>query len=186
MSLCSEIKSRVRAFWDDSDASVTVEFVMAVPMLFWALAACYVFFDGYRQSAINLKAAYTIGDLVSRETDNINDDYLDSMYKLHRLLTRTTSSTTLRLTVVRWDKDDNRFYKKWSQTRGSIDPLTSGDVLLLTDKLPKMANADEVILVETTNSFTPTFTNVGLGTLSLDNFVFTAPRFTTQATTWEP
>ncbi len=184
MSLCSEIKSRVRAFRDDTDASVTVEFVMAVPMLFWALAACYVFFDGYRQSAINLKAAYTIGDLISRETEAINDEYLDSMYKLHRLLTRATSSTTLRVTVLHWDEDAERFYQDWSQTRGSIDPLTSGDVLLLTDKLPIVPNAERIILVETTNSFTPTFTNVGLGTLSLDNFVFTSPRFAPQVI-WE-
>lgn len=177
MGLRSEIKSRIRAFRDDTDASVTVEFVMAAPMLFWALAACYVFFDGYRQSAVNLKAAYTIGDMISRETDAIDNDYLDSMYALHRLLTRATSSTTLRVTVVHWDEDDNRFYQDWSQTRGSIDPLTTSEVSLLTDKLPTMPNAERVILVETTNSFIPTFTNVGLGTLSLDNFVFTRPRF---------
>jgi hypothetical protein len=184
MSLCSTIKSRLKAFGRDTDASVTVEFVMAAPMLFWALAACYVFFDGYRQSAINLKAAYTIGDMISRETEAINDNYLDSMYSLHRLLTRATSSTTLRITVVHWDEDDDRFYQDWSQTRGGIDPLTSNEVSLLTAKLPTMPNAERVILVETTNSFTPTFSNVGIGTLSLDNFVFTRPRFAPQVV-WE-
>lgn len=184
MSLWSVVKSRIQAFRSDTDASVTVEFVMAVPMLFWALAGSYVFLDGYRQSSVNLKAAYTISDMLSRETEAINDDYLDSMYELHRLLTRATSSTTLRVTVVHWDENDGRFYHDWSQTRGTIDPLTSSDVLLMTDRLPVVPNAERVILVETTNTFVPTFSNVGLGTLSLDNFIFTSLRFGPQLV-WE-
>lgn len=183
MKLFSDIKTRLRIFRAETDASVSVEFVLAMPMLFWAFMATYVFFDGYRQSAVNLKAAYTISDLISRETNPINNNYLDSMYALHRLLTRATSSTTLRITVVHWDENDNRFYRDWSQTRGNIEPLTSGDVLQLTDKLPSMPNAERVILVETTNSFTPIY-NVGLNALSLDNFVFTRPRFAPQVI-WE-
>ena len=184
MGQTSVIKSRVRAFWGDTDASVTVEFICAVPMLFWALAASFVFFDGFRQSAINLKAAYTIGDMISRETAAVNDDYMDSVYALHRLLTHATSSTTLRVSVVRWDEDDNRFYEDWSESRGAIDPLTTAEVLLLTDKLPTMPDSERVILVETTNSFTPTFQNVGLEAMSFDNFVFTRPRFAPQVA-WE-
>ncbi|MBL4768243.1 MAG: pilus assembly protein [Rhodobacteraceae bacterium] len=183
MNLLAGIKARARAFHNDTDASVSVEFLLAMPMVFWAFMASYVFFDGYKQSSVNLKAAYTIGDLISRETDPITDDYLDSMYALHRLLTRATSSTTLRITVVRWNEDTNRFYRDWSQTRGTIEPLTSADVLLLTDKLPLMPNAERVIIVETTNSFTP-FYNIGMDTLSLDNFVFTRPRFAPQVI-WE-
>jgi len=183
MNLVSEIKERIRVFRDDSDASVSVEFVLAMPMLFWAFMASSVYFDGYRQSAINLKAAYTIGDLISRETESINNAYLDSMYTLHQMLTRATSATTLRVTVVHWDEDDDRFYLDWSQTRGSVGPLTSNEVLLLTDKLPTMPNAERVILVETTNSFTPFF-DIGMDIVSLDNFVFTRPRFAPQVI-WE-
>ncbi|MFT5342883.1 MAG: hypothetical protein ACI9BH_002099 [Paracoccaceae bacterium] len=183
MECLSEIKARLRVFRAETDASVSVEFILVMPMLFWAFMASYVFFDGYRQSSINLKAAYTIGDLISRETDPINDNYLDSMYSLHRLLTHATSSTTLRVTVVRWNEDDNRFYRDWSESRGDIMPLTSAEVLLLNDKLPAMPNAERVILVETTNSFFPVY-KVGLETLSLDNFVFTRPRFAPQVV-WE-
>ena len=183
MKMISEIKARIRAFRQDADASVSVEFVLAMPILFWAFMASYVYFDGYRQSAINLKAAYTIGDLISRETDPINDAYLDSMYTLHRLLTRATSATTLRVTVVHWDEDDNRFYSDWSQTRGSINPLTTTEVLVLGEKLPTMPNAERVIVVETTNTFVPLY-KVGMDTLSLDNFVFTRPRFAPQVV-WE-
>jgi hypothetical protein len=180
MSLWLAIKSRIQAFRSDTDASVTVEFVMAVPMLFWALTGSYVFLDGYRQSFVNLNAAYTISDMISRETEAINDDYLDSMYELHRLLTRATSSTTLRVTVVYWNEEDGRFYHDWSKTRGTIDPLTSSDILLMTPRLPVVPNAERVILVETSNSFIPTFNNVGIGEMSLDNFIFTSPRFAPQ------
>lgn len=168
--------ARLKVFRDDTSGNVTLEFILAMPMLFWAFMASYVYFDGYRQSSVNLKAAYTIGDLISRETDSINDDYLDSMYALHRLLTRAESATTLRVTVVHWDEDDNRFYRDWSKTRGSIDPLNSSQVLALTTKLPRMPNAERVIVVETTNTFVPLF-QIGMDTLSLDNFVFTRPRF---------
>ena len=184
MKLFSTAKTRLRAFWSDTDATATVEFVVATPMLFWALAACYVYFEGFRQSSINLKAAYTISDMISRETAAINDDYLDSIYALHRFLTRATSETTLRVSVVRWDEDDNRFYEDWSETRGAVDPMTTSEVLSLTDKLPVMPDAERVILVETTNTFIPVFDNVGLSTVSLDNFVFTRPRFAPQVA-WE-
>ena len=58
----SILKARAKAFIDDQSGNITVEFVLAMPILFWAFMACYVFFDGYRQSAANLKAAYTISD----------------------------------------------------------------------------------------------------------------------------
>lgn len=36
-------------------------------------------FDGYRQSAQNLKAAYAISDILSRETQTINDSYMGDL-----------------------------------------------------------------------------------------------------------
>ena len=179
----NKIMNWVRAFRDDARGSVSVEFALIMPFLFWAFGASYVYFDGYRQSSVNLKAAFTIGDMISRETDPLNDAYMDSMYNLLNLMTRTPSDTTLRVTVVRWDEDDDRYYFDWSQTRGAVLPMTDADVIQMADKLPVMPDNERVILVETSNSFVPLF-NIGMDTLSLDNFVFTRPRFAPQVL-WE-
>ncbi len=179
----SILKARAKAFLDDQSGNITVEFVLAMPILFWAFMACYVFFDGYRQSAANLKAAYTISDLVSRETEGINDAYVDSMSNVLQLMTRENAKVDLRLSVIRWDEEDNRYYLDWSANRGFESALTNANIVEIENRLPTMPDNERVILVETHNRFMPLF-NIGLGEVNLDNFVFTRPRFVSQLV-WE-
>ncbi|MEX0279552.1 MAG: TadE/TadG family type IV pilus assembly protein [Arenibacterium sp.] len=170
------LKARFKTFAEDTSGNVTVEFVLAMPILFWTFMASYVFFDGYRQSANNLKAAYTISDLISRETATINDAYIDSMLELLTLMTRTPSEVDLRISVIRWDAADDRYYLDWSENRGFPAELTNANIADIEDKLPVMPNNERVILVETNNVFVPLF-KVGLDDINLENFVFTRPRF---------
>ncbi|WP_290559967.1 pilus assembly protein [Aestuariivita sp.] len=158
---------------------MTVEFVLIVPILFWAYAASYAFFDGYRQSSINLKAAYTIGDLLSRERQIITPAYIDSMYALAQHLTRTDSPLDMRITVIRWDEEDDMFYFDWSQTRGSVLPLTQADLPDIAHRLPVMPDEERVILVETWNTW-KSVVSTGMPERSFDNFIFTRPRFAPQ------
>lgn len=170
----------LKSFRDDTRGSVSVELVLMAPLLFWTLMAVYTYFDGYRQSAVNLKAAYTISDLISRETEAIDDNYIDSMHNLLQLMTRSRSATSMRVSVVRWDEDDARYYVIWSTVRDRSDPLTDGNVSELAERLPTMPDNDIVILVETGNTFVPLFRQVGLKSADLKNFVFTRPRFAPQ------
>ena len=171
--------TKLKSFRDDTKGSVTVEFALMMPLLFWAYVGTYVFFDGYRQSAINLKAAYTVGDMISRETQAINNDYMDSMFELTKLLIRTNSDMSLRVTVLRWDEEDNQYYLDWSSARGGAVAMTESQLVGVALKLPVMPDEERVILVETWNTWTPAF-RVGLEQTSLDNFVFTRPRFAPQ------
>ena len=173
------LKNRLRAFWSDTSGNVTIEFCLAMPILFWTFMASYVFFDGYRQSAVNLKAAYTISDLISRETATVNDAYIDSMLELLELMTRTPSQVDLRISVIRWDQTDDRYYLDWSANRGFPNALTNDNIADIEDRLPVMPDDERVILVETNNVFVPLF-NVGLDDINLENFVFTRPRFVSQ------
>ena len=175
------LKSRFKRFAQDNSGSITVEFVLAMPILFWSFMAAYVFFDGYRQSAVNLKAAYTISDLVSRETSFIDDDYIDSMRNLLQRMTDASSSgdVTMRISVIRWDQDDDRYYLDWSANRGFSEELTNANLNDLKDRLPTMPDNERVILVETNNVFVPLF-NIGMDDINLSNFVFTRPRFVSQ------
>lgn len=169
----------LKSFRDDTNAAVTLEFVLVMPFLFWAFMAVYVFFDGYRQSNLNMKAAYTIGDVISRETTAIDDNYIDSMHKLLTLMTRATSPTTLRVSVVRWDEDEDRHFVEWSSVRNRVDKLDDATIGDYSARLPIMPDNNRVILVETTNTFVPLF-NVGMDNKVLSNFVFTSPRFAPQ------
>ncbi|WP_109468145.1 TadE/TadG family type IV pilus assembly protein [Albibacillus kandeliae] len=169
-------RTLLKRFRDDTSGVISLEFVIMMPILFWTFMAVYVFFDGYRQSALNLKAAYTISDLISRETEAINDPYVNSMMNVLRLMTRSGSEVDLRISVIRWDQDDDRYYVYWSANRGFAAELTDDNVIDFAERLPVMPDDEMVILVETKNVFEPVF-DVGMNDIDLDNFVFTRPRF---------
>jgi len=173
------VASLLRRFRDDARGSVSVEFVLVMPFLFWAFMATYVYFDGYRQSVQNLKAAYAIGDMISRETQAINDAYIDSMEAVLRLMTRSSVPIRLRVSVVRWDEGDDRYYVDWSRSRGYGAELTNADMIGLADRLPVMPDNERVILIETEAEYTPVF-DIGMETQRLTNFTFTRPRFAPQ------
>ncbi len=173
------LRRYMKRFWSDTDGAVTLEFILVMPFLFWAFMAAYVFFDGYRQSTLNVKAAYAVGDLISRETQAINPAYIDSMKQVMEMMTRSRSNIKLRVSVVRWDEDDNRYYVDWSETRGFATERTDSNIMPITQQLPTMPDNERVILVETSNLFVPLF-NIGMGTRDLRNFVFTRPRFAPQ------
>ena len=166
----------LKRFRDDTTGAVTLEFVLVMPFLFWAFMATYVFFDGYRQSSLNLKAANTIGDVLSRETNGVNDAYIDSMHEMLKLMVRAETELTLRVSVLRWDADDERYYVDWSTVRNRETALDDDMVQDIAHRLPAMPDGDRVILVETSNRFVPLL-NVGLGEQQLTNFVYTRPRF---------
>jgi hypothetical protein len=169
--------SRLRAFQRSTEGTVTVEFAIYSPLLLWLFVAIYTWFDAFRQETVNLKATYTISDLISRETATLNETYIDSMYEMTKLLIRGDSQITLRVSVVRWDADNNRYYIDWSRVRGpSLPEWTNASIVGITDDLPTMPDEERVILVETRNEMTPAF-RVGLPDLDINNFVFTRPRF---------
>jgi Flp pilus assembly protein TadG len=175
--MLSALIKQLRAFRRNSEATVTVEFALYTPLLLWLFAAIYTYFDAFRQETVNLKAAYTISDLISRETTTLNETYIDSMYKMSQLLIRSDSNITLRISVVRWDEDNNRYYVDWSKVRGdSLTAWTNATIDSIKTDLPTMPDEERVILVETRNEMNPAF-KVGLPKLDINNFVFTRPRF---------
>ncbi|KIC13851.1 hypothetical protein RA20_22345 [Leisingera sp. ANG-Vp] len=167
----------MQAFLRRTDGNVSIEFAFYAPLLLALFASIYTFFDAFRRDSVNLKAAYTISDLISRETTAINDAYLDSMFEMAKLLIRSDSQLGLRVSVIRWDDGDNKYYVDWSSVRGTSETIwTDGTINTVSSKLPDMPDQERVILVETFNEMEPAF-NIGLPTLDLDNFIFTRPRF---------
>lgn len=170
----------IRNFTRDTEGLVSVEFAIYAPIMLFVFASIVTFFDGFRQQNTNLKAAYTISDLISRETNYVNEDYIDSMHKLTALLVRSGTAISLRISVVRWDEADGRYYVDWSKVRGTDYAEWSDETIQnIKDSLPVMPDQERTIVVETRNNVTPVF-NVGLDIMNIENLVFSRPRFAPQ------
>ncbi len=178
-SFRQRLNAYARKFATDTRGSVSVEFIIVMPFIFYAFMAIYVYFEGFRQSTVNLKAAYTISDLISRETEIISDEYIDSMQAMLQVLTRANSAIALRMSVLRWSDDDNRYFVEWSQNRGYAPNYTDDNISTIEDKLPLLPDNEIVIVVETDNTYVPPF-KVGMEDKQLKNFVFTKPRWVDQ------
>lgn len=178
MSL-SRIKNILRQFRDDTRGTIAVESIIMLPVLFWSVMAMYAFSDAYRQASLNVKASYTIGDLLSRETNYITEGYLSTTHDLFDLMTNSRSASKLRVTVVKWNESKKIYQRDWSKTKGGVPELSNNDVKNLASKLPQMPNNERVIVVETWARYYPPF-EIGVDEQDLYNFVFTRPRFAPQ------
>ena len=61
------------SFRKDEGGFVTVEAIFSVMFLSWWYVASFVFYDVYRQYIANVKATYTLGDLIARQADDADD-----------------------------------------------------------------------------------------------------------------
>ncbi|NCO21595.1 MAG: hypothetical protein GW905_06240 [Rhodobacterales bacterium] len=177
------LKSRLARFRRDSEGSYSVETILLLPMLAWAILAMYSYFDGLRLANVNVKAAHTISDILSRETEPMNDNFIDGTERLLAFLVNRSYDKSLRVSVFRFDGDANAFDLVWSRARGTIDAYTDASAGAASDRLPITANGDSVIVVETWMNYRSAFV-MGLSDTVLYNFLVTSPRFAPQLL-WE-
>ncbi|MEM9970215.1 MAG: pilus assembly protein [Pseudomonadota bacterium] len=157
--------------------TISVEAILMFPLLLWAYMAMFSFFEGFRENNINLKAAYTVGDLLSRETRVINDEYMGGMRDVFGWLTRTPGEVEIRVTVVAYDEDSDTHRLLWSRDGDGAPGLTQEGVdSVVTPHVPIMANAATAIVVETWATFEP-FMEIGFENTEIYNIVVTSPRF---------
>lgn len=174
------IQDALRRFRDDTRGGLSVETVLVFPMLAWAYAATFTFFDAFRMQAANTKASYTISDMLTRVTEEVDQDYVDGLHQIYQYLVgRNHEDMYLRVTTIGWNVPDNEYRVVWS--RGSNTPFrhTAATINDNADKIPMIAPGDTLILVETYMPFRPVF-NVGLGDLGFMNIVPSSPRFAPQ------
>lgn len=184
MTILHKFQKGVRRLRDQEDGSAALETLLMAPLMMWAFVATLAFFDAYRTEAVSEKAALTIADMISRETDYINDGYLDGAYGLLKFLSLHDPTPGLRITSMRFhDKDEtetnqspDHYHVVWSKTRGTTrDPLTRADLDKLMDRLPALADGDRLLLVETWTNFKPRY-NVGLEDTEMSSYIFISPR----------
>ncbi|SFD45539.1 TadE/TadG family type IV pilus assembly protein [Roseivivax sediminis] len=178
------IKSRAHRFLGQEDGDATVEGLLLIPVVATLFAAGWVWHDFGRQTALEQRINYTVGDMMSRETDPIDDAYIDHTFELVlAMLKSNLDKTDLRISVVRQtkkiDRQDPEYRVVWSETRGDRAVL-SGTLTDWDDRLPLMARNDQVIVVETWTDHQPVFTIAGLGASEITSYSFTRPRFAPQ------
>lgn len=173
----SYIKSRLAAFREETGGTVSIEFVIMAPIIFWAYASMFSWFDAYRQVGVHDKAAFTAADMISRETDPIDDDYIDATRDLVGFLARAQERPDIRISVIRYVERKDEFRLDWSAKRGSIGKLRNSDVKNWHDKLPSLVGGERIILVETKIEYTPPFLYGLMRDNTVRSFVFARPRF---------
>jgi hypothetical protein len=179
------IRTFLNQFRREEDGSVVVEAMLILPILIWCFMGTFVFFDAYRTQGANVKAAYVLGDIISRETEYISPSYMDSLFALQGFLVDTGTNQQLRVTVVEFTgpNHNNGFDVVWSQARGGAVAMTSANLdSQFDDYIPVMSIGDSVIITETWIDYDPRY-SVGLqdasGNTDIEfrEFVVTRPRY---------
>jgi len=179
------IAKTLAAFRNDQKGSLAVEAVFAVPMLFWAATATFTFYDAFKAQNTTYRANYTISDMLSRETDPIDLDYLNGIHKVFRYMTHTgVENSWIRVSVVvctsACDDENNRVLEwDWSKGVNGARDLEAADLTFYRTKIPLMATGNRLILVETLREYHAPFANalVSFADRDLVSHVVTRPRF---------
>lgn len=174
------VKSLLRGrFIRDEKGAAHIEAMIMIPLMFGVMMTSMSLLDLLRQHGAHQKAAFTIGDMVSRETLPLDQEYLTGTHHLLNTLTRTPQDSSVRLSVVRYDSSNDIMKLDWSKTTGAFEALTNHQVREWTERLPHMVHNERMIIVETAARWESPL-NIGLGRQVIDNFVFTRPRYTPQ------
>ena len=141
------------------------------------------YFQTYAAKATNIRAAYTISDILSREDTSVNANYIDGLHTVFSYLTLDAGANPeIRVTVVYCEdncglEDTGRVLRMdWSYGVGK-SALVEGQLSEFDDKIPVMSTGDRAILVETTVDYTPAFESVGLDDVTFENIIVTRPRW---------
>jgi hypothetical protein len=182
MTFLHPLKSWLHGFRKEEGGSITVEAAIALPVLFWAIAASYEFFEVHRYNSSRDKATYTIADIISRELQSVTPTYMNSAKTVFDTIANDKGQNSVRVTIVKYDLEANEYSVKWSQVRGTADlvPMLSSEVRTAHADLPKMADGEELIIVDSSSRYPPMF-NVGLNdNITVSTRVMTSPRFAPQ------
>jgi Flp pilus assembly protein TadG len=183
MSRFSQLKARMRIFIDDATGTLSVEAVLMFPILAWAYVAMFTYFDVFKVRNISQKSAYAISDALSRETDAVDEAYINGLQSLYQYLTPSANTTRLRVSEVKYAVNAvsgvGDYSVTWSYATGTSYNMTTADLQGFLDRLPVMANGERALLVETLSSWAPAF-DIGLDDMIFSDFVVTSPRFASQ------
>lgn len=177
--MLTRFKSLLRRFRKDDEGTMLIEAVIILPTLLATVLATFVFFEAYRNQAINLKANYTIADAVSRESEYITNTYMINSWTLHKFLTNSNYLTRLRVSVIKYDADNDAHTVVWSRAKGGgadYEDVDISQIDLSDEDVPVLPDNEILIVIQTSVDYEPTF-SIGLGAFTFTNTTYTRPRW---------
>lgn len=170
-------------FTKSENGGMSIEAVLAIPMLVWALTATFVFFDAFKTLNISQKATYTVADMLSREEVAITPTYLTAVHELYDFLAESEGDNALRVSVVTMNEDPVTKVKSlalvWSEGVGGLTGYATVDPIAA--RIPDMVPGDQLIVVESEQEWSPAFA-VGLTSYRFREVALARPRFAPQLT----
>lgn len=178
MPIARRLTRRFRRFLREEDGLITTESIIVMPLLVWVFLALFVYWDAFRAQNTSIKASYVIADIVSRENTAINNNFITGMHQVFDYMVNTPEDTWIRVSSVQYRQWDDRYLVLWSRsTDTSRSPVqTTTTLATQRDRLPILADADTLIVVETWRRFRPAFW-VGLPARTFYEFTVVRPRF---------
>ena len=176
-SLARWIGSALSRFRRDEKGLIATELAVVLPVFIFSIFGVYTLWDAYRMLNTSAKAAYTVSDLLSRETRTVNDAYLTGLHNTMQYLVGDRLPVKTRFTSIIYSDARKQFEVQWSRSPfGKMPQLTTSSLQAYKDKIPNMADGDAIILVESEAHFTPMMTEF-LVEKNFEEFVVTRPRF---------
>ena len=168
----------------DEAGGLSVEAVLIFPILLWVTIASFTFFESYKTAYSALRANSTISDLLSRETIEIDQDYLDGMHRAFRFLSSADDEDSwLRVTVIECNSncndDDRELGIVWSESVNGARPLDADDLVFYDARIPIFTETYQLVIVETSVETIPSFSNwvPAIQRRDLQHFAINRPRF---------
>lgn len=189
------LRNSVRGFLRDEGGALLAEALIMMPMLIWGFLALVVYWDVFRTINITQKAAYSIADMLSRQTV-VTTQFVDGLDNVLTFLTPGTPVSEMRITSFQLDEGSNiqpgfdgddsyclLFSRVVGGTSGSPRiPHDVASIQALNARIPDMADLESVVLVETWVDYEPDFdTGVlnfapGVTGQTFTQFIVTRPR----------
>ncbi|MBD3765519.1 MAG: hypothetical protein IE927_12530 [Rhodobacterales bacterium] len=169
------LAAALRRFLRDEIGAILHEGVLIMPLMAWTWVSLFIYWDAYRLQTTAMKASYTVADIVSRQIVTLDRAYITGLHEVFDYLLADSAPTTLRVSSITFDADDNRYEVLWSYSPTGQTALTTADLALMTARLPIIPDDDTLIVVETSAHYDPVL-DVGITEFDYDTFVVTRPR----------
>ncbi|MDG1531944.1 MAG: hypothetical protein P8Q99_11390 [Paracoccaceae bacterium] len=171
-------KNRLKRFFvEDQSGVILVELIVMLPAMLFAFYMGFAFFDAYQAKVASERAAYTLGDLISRETGTVDSAYIDGMGEIFTYLTDADQDDYwFRVTSLTWSDEDEGHTIDWSDATTNNSAMTQSELNSILESIPLMADGDTIMVVETNETYTPILSNM-IGNQIFKNINIVRARF---------
>jgi len=164
----------LRRFKEDTSATLTVEFILILPVLMTWFIGSIVFFDAFNSKATAQRTAHTIADIVSRQTSTSNT-FIDSLLVLQNRMMPRSNVGAVRVSSIQKDMAGD-LQILWTHSTDIAAPA-----LIIANippaQIPNMANGESILLIDTSVPFVPISDWIGITAMQWENRVPIAARF---------